>query len=149
MEMYQKVSLVVAFSAVGIVIIYLYYKSIRDYYRMLRRDRAAEKVCQAHFAAARPGYAFCRRLHTTGVSRYGDAMVKVLMELDVYTGGLQHYIITVPWLINWMHLGKLTAELEIAVRVDSEDKNLVYPAVPWARFDVTEDIKLFDDLNNQ
>jgi hypothetical protein len=149
MEMYQKVSLIIAFSAVGIVVIYLYYKSIRDYYRMQRRDKAAEEIYKSHLASATPGYAYCRNVQTIGVSRFGDALIKVRVELDVYTGGLQHYIAVVPWSINWMHLGKLTADLEIAVRVDIGDKTLVYPAVHWLKFDITEEVGLFKDLDKQ
>jgi len=146
--MYQKVSLVIAFAAVGIVIIYLYYKTIRDFYRMQRRDRAAEAIYQSHFSSAMPGYAYCRSVQTSGVSRVGDGMIKVQMELDVYPGGLQHYKTIVPWTINWMNLGKLTSNLEIAVKVDIKDKNLVFPAVSWAKFDITEEMNLFQDIEN-
>lgn len=142
MEMYQKISLIVAFSAVGIVVIYLYYKNIREFYRLRRRDKEAEAVILSRFKIARTGYAFCRIAQTTGVSRYGDGMIKVKLELDVYPGGLTHYITEVPWIINWMSLHNLQTGIELPVRIDAEDKNLVYPEVSWAAFDITEEIPL-------
>lgn len=141
--MYQKVSLIIAFSAVGIVVIYLYYQNIRDFYRLRRRDKEAEAVFLTRFKTARPGYAYCRSAQTTGVSRFGDGMIKVKVELDVYSGGLTHYVTVVPWAINWMNLAKLQADIQIAVRIDNEDKNLVYPEVKWTAFDITEEIPLF------
>ncbi len=147
MELYQKVSLIIAFSAVGIVVIYLYYKTIRDFYRLRRRDNEAQAVFLSRFKTAKPGYAYCRGAQTSGVSRFGDAMIKVRLELDVYPGGLTHYVTVVPWTINWMNLGKLQANVQVAVRIDNEDNNLVYPDVRWASFDITEEILVFENNN--
>lgn len=145
MEVHQKIGLLTAFVIVGGLILFQYIRVIRNYYRLQRRDRSVLNIYQERFEKAHKAKAICRAVKATGVSRVGNGMVKVVLGLEVFPGGLQHSTEITTWIVRWTDFAKLSSPEEIAVRIDAQDSRLIYPDIPWAHFDYTEDFLFTSD----
>ncbi len=140
MEVHHKIGLLTALIIVGGLILFQYIRVIRNYYQLQRRDRRVLITYQTRFEKDHKAKAICRAVRSTGVSRIGNGMVKVVLGLEVFPGGLQHSNEITTWIVRWTDFAKLSSPEEIAVRIDVNDNRLIYPDIPWAHFDYTEDV---------
>jgi hypothetical protein len=139
MEIHQSVSLVIFFIILVGIMIYFAIRNIRDFYLHQRKDKFTFNDYQKRFVSAKPTQAVIIGFQANGISRFGNGMVKVILKLDVYDSGFRHYIVFAHWIVRWLDYGKLGVINSVPVRIDQNDPNLVYPDVPWAMFDITEE----------
>ncbi len=139
MEPHQKVSLIIFFVIIGGLIVFQYIRVIRNYYRVQKKDKVAEFLHRQRFAKATPARASTRTIQATGVSRIGSGMIKVKLELEVSGNGFQHSIMDATWIVRWLDYYRCTPGNSFPVRIDAEDKKLVYPDVTWAMYDYTQE----------
>ncbi len=139
MEIHQSVSLIIFFLILGGIMVYFAIRNICDFYKYQKKDRLAFDDYQKRFISAKPAQAVIIRFRANGISRFGNGMIKVWLKLDVYDTGFRHNIVFTYWIVRWLDYGKLGSILSIPIRIDQHDPNLVYPDVPWAMFDITEE----------
>jgi fructose-specific phosphotransferase system IIC component len=139
MELLQSISLVIFFVILGGLIIYLYIRNIHEFYSLQKKDKAAEQEFKKRFATAKPAQAVILGFQAKGFSRFDNGMIKVRLKLDVFRTGFQHSIVYTAWIVRWLEFGNLSSPDSIPIRIDEIKPALIYPDVPWAMLDITEE----------
>lgn len=64
----------------------------------------------------------------------GATQVRVLLTLEAALPGGKPYRTHTDWYVQLMALDNLRQGSKIAVRIDAQDKNVIYPAEEWAKY---------------
>jgi hypothetical protein len=64
----------------------------------------------------------------------GATQVRVLLTLEATLPGGKPYRTHADWFVQLMALDNLKQGSQIAVRIDAQDKDIIYPAEEWAKY---------------
>jgi hypothetical protein len=116
------VSTVIFLVIVAIVVALFWRKVSRDVARMEARIEGATPA-QAKVVAV-------GRSHT----QKNQGTVVVHLRLEVYPPQGEAYQVRAVWEIDPASIPKVQEEQRVAVKIDQEDTNIIFPRVPWAQY---------------
>jgi hypothetical protein len=101
--------------------------------RRKRADFAAQAAYAQRQAVAAPASATVVEAHVVMHNPYQNRQV-VHLQLSVTPPGGQAYFATSDWELDQAAMEYLKPGSQVAVRIDTQDPNIVYPNIGWARY---------------
>ena len=100
--------------------------------RGLKKDAEYGEELNKKISAARPATAVILSASQGIIS--GDINRIIHLKLQISDGFGAPYEAKTTWFVNTLHFDKIRDGNGIMVKVDAEDKNIIYPAESWGRF---------------
>lgn len=123
-----SIILITSFTVPVIVIVMIIYFMRRSF----RKDVKFAEDLNFKINAARPATAVILSV-SLGISS-GDISHIIHLKLKISDGFGQPYETKTTWFINTLHFDKIREGNAIIVKVDKDNKNIIYPAESWGRF---------------
>jgi len=120
--------LILSFSIPVIVIIVILFFMRRSF---IKNVKHSEELNRKIFAA-RPATAVVL-LASQGITS-GDIHRIIHLKLNIIDGFGPPYEAKTTWFINTLHFDKIREGNAIMVKVDAENKNIIYPAETWGKY---------------
>ncbi|MDZ4713665.1 MAG: hypothetical protein SGI89_15260, partial [bacterium] len=100
--------------------------------RGLKKGEAFADKLRLSIAAARPATAMV--VSASQGMTGGDINRIIHLKLQVNDGFSPPYIAKTTWFINTLHFDKIREGNAIMIKVDSINRNIIYPAENWGRY---------------
>lgn len=100
---------------------------------LMRRGEKIEVERKARLARARPAKATVVQIgKSASRSRNTEAVVK--LRLEVRPPDAEAYAVTTAWQVPLANMSQLQQGQTVAVKIDADDSQIIYPNVSWAEF---------------
>lgn len=123
-----SIILVLSFAVPAIVILVILYFLRRG----LKKDAKYAEELSKKISAARRATALILSASQGIIS--GDINRIIHLKLKISDGFVAPYEAKTTWFVNTLHFDKIREGNGIMVKVDAEDKSIIYPAESWGRF---------------
>ncbi|HMS32526.1 MAG TPA: hypothetical protein PKC91_00425 [Ignavibacteria bacterium] len=123
-----SIILVLSFAVPAIVILVILYFVRKG----LKKDAKYAEELSKKISAARPATALILSASQGIIS--GDINRIIHLKLKISDGFVAPYEAKTTWFVNTLHFDKIREGNGIMVKVDAEDKSIIYPAESWGRF---------------
>ncbi len=123
-----SIILVLSFAVPAVVILAILFLLRRG----LKKDVKYAKELSKKISEARPATALILSASQGIIS--GDINRIIHLKLKVSDGFGAPYEAKTTWFVNTLHFDKIREGNGIMVKVDADNKNIIYPAESWGRF---------------
>ncbi len=120
--------LIISFAIPGLIIGSIFFFM----YRSFKRNSKFASVLREKISLARPATAMVVSV-SQGLSG-GEINRIIHLKLRVNDGFGPAYITNTTWFVNTLHFDKIKVGNAIMIKVDAQNKNIVYRAENWGRY---------------